>query len=118
MSLLPTVAVCLVAFLHLLFLVLEMYLWTQPYGRKVFGLTEEFAAESSTLAANQGLYNGLFAFCLLWGVFRGEAATEFIQVLLGCIIVAGSYGAWTASRSIFWLQAFPAIVALVLVMTT
>ena len=117
MGILPTLAICLVALLHLLFLVLEMFLWTKPFGRKTFGLSEEFAAESATLAANQGLYNGLFAVCLLWGVYCGEPAAEFVLVLLGCIIVAGCYGAWSAKGSIFWLQAFPAIIAIVLILT-
>ena len=65
MALLPSLAVGLVALLHIFFLILEMFLWTRPYGRKVFGLDESFASRSSALASNQGLYNGLFAFCLL-----------------------------------------------------
>ena len=103
---------CLVALLHILFFVLEMFLWSKPYGRKVFGLTEEFASQSKTLAANQGLYNGLLAVCLIWGVVKGAEATEFTLLLLTCVVIAGIYGAWSVKKTIFWVQAFPAILAI------
>lgn len=111
-----TVAVVLVALLHLWFLVLEMFLWTRPTGRKVFGLTPEFAEASKSLAANQGLYNGFLAAGLLWGAFLGDVAIE--QFFLGCVIIAGVFGAATASRKILWVQALPGLVALGLVLAS
>ncbi|HZF08221.1 MAG TPA: DUF1304 domain-containing protein [Thermoanaerobaculia bacterium] len=113
-----TVAVVLVALLHLYFLVLEMFLWDKPTGRRVFGLTPEFATASKGLAANQGLYNGFLAAGLLWGVSRGaNAGGHAIEVFfLGCVVVAGIFGAVTANRRILWVQAFPAAVALALVL--
>jgi putative membrane protein len=56
-----TVAVVLVALLHVYFLVLEMFLWDKPKGLRTFGNTQEFATASKVLAANQGLYNGFLA---------------------------------------------------------
>ena len=109
-------AVALVALLHLWFLVLEMFLWTKPLGLKTFRLTPEFAAASRTLAANQGLYNGFLAAGLIWGLSLGHPGDAVKLFFLGCVIVAGVFGALTASRSILWVQAAPGAAALALVL--
>lgn len=114
MKLIADVAIVLVALLHLYFLVLEMFLWTQPTGRRVFGLSVEFALASKALAANQGLYNGFLAAGLLWGVIDGLAS--FKLFFLGCVIVAGVFGALTVNRRILYAQTLPAVLALVLVL--
>ena len=108
------IAVVLVALLHLYFLVLEMFLWSKPFGRRVFNLTSEFAQASKALAANQGLYNGFLAAGLLWGLLLGEADRSVTLFFLGCVVVAGVFGALTVSRKILWVQAMPGAVALVL----
>jgi len=108
-------AVALVAILHFTFLVLEMFLWTRPLGLKTFGLTPEFAQASKALAANQGLYNGFIAAGLGWGLVLGNAGYSIKIFFLGCVIVAGVFGGFTASRKIFWVQALPGVVALALV---
>ena len=115
MNLIANIAVFLVALLHLYFLVLEMFLWTKPTGIRTFDLTPEFADESKTLAANQGLYNGFLAAGLLWGLFFSPAGFEFKLFFLGCVVVAGIYGGLTVGRKILWVQALPGLVALVLV---
>jgi putative membrane protein len=107
------IAVVLVAALHLWFMVLDMFFWDKPLGRRVFGLQPEFAKASRVLAANQGLYNGFLATGLIWGLSQGAAVQLFF---LGCVIVAGVFGAVTASRRILWVQAVPAAVALGLVL--
>ena len=115
MSFWAQIAVGLVALLHIDFLVLEMFLWEKPIGRKTFGLTEEFARQSKVLAANQGLYNGFLAAGLVWSLFPNgapDAASTIAIFFLSCIIIAGIFGAATVSRLIFWVQAAPAIVAL------
>jgi putative membrane protein len=102
--------VLLVAVLHLYFLVLEMFLWDTPFGRRVFRLTPEFSSASKALAANQGLYNGFLAAGLIYGAVT---AAKPIQVLfLAFVIVAGVFGAFTVNRRVFWIQAAPAILAL------
>ena len=108
-------AVGLVAFLHLFFLILEMFLWTKPYGRRVFGLTEEFSKESAVLASNQGLYNGFLAAGLIWGLMEKGFGFEIKIFFLSCVIIAGVFGAFTAKRSILFIQALPAAIALALV---
>lgn len=113
MSLLAKIAVAVVALLHAYFLVLEMFLWDKPFGRRTFGLTPEYAAASKTLAANQGLYNGFLAAGLLWGLLAGDSVKIFF---LACVIIAGVFGALTASRKILWVQALPGAVALALVL--
>ncbi len=110
------VAVALVALLHLYFLVLEMFLWTTPYGRRTFGLTPERAAMTRSLAANQGLYNGFLAAGLVWGLCPGVTGWPVAIFFLGCVIVAGVFGAFTASRKILWVQAVPGAIALALVL--
>ena len=116
MSLIAHVLVALVALLHLYFLVLEMFLWTTPKGRKVFGTTPEFAEASKVLAANQGLYNGFLAAGLMWGLLRGDAATQLF--FLACVLVAGLYGAATVSRKILFVQAVPAALAIAAVLAS
>lgn len=114
--LVANVAVALVAVLHLYFLVLEMFFWNKPLGRRVFGLSPEFAQSSAALAANQGLYNGFLAAGLLWGLVLGAEGFAIKVFFLGCVIVAGVFGALTASRKILWVQAVPGIAALTLVL--
>jgi putative membrane protein len=116
MQVLAAAAVALVALLHVYFLVLEMFLWTKPTGLKVFRNTPEKAEASRVLAANQGLYNGFLAAGLFWGLWLGSAGLQFKVFFLGCVIVAGVYGAWSVSRRILWVQAAPAAVALALVL--
>ncbi len=110
------VLVALVAALHVYIMVLEMFLWTTPRGRRAFGLTPEFAEASKVLAANQGLYNGFLAAGLLWGLLRGDLATQLF--FLGCVLVAGLYGAATASRKILFVQAVPAAISIAAVLLT
>lgn len=107
-----TLLVVLVAFLHVYFLVLEMFLWDTPRGRRVFGLSAEFSAASKALAANQGLYNGFLAAGLLWSLMYAAEVTLFF---LACVIVAGVFGALTVNRRIFFVQAVPALLATVFV---
>jgi len=114
MTIAANVAVVLVAVLHLYFLVLEMFFWKKPLGRRVFGLTREMADATATLAANQGLYNGFLAAGLLWGLSLGEAGFSIRVFFLICVIVAGVFGAATANRRILWVQALPAAIALAL----
>lgn len=106
----------LVALLHLYFLVLEMFLWTRPLGLRVFRNTPEKAEASKILAANQGLYNGFLAAGLAWGLWLGAAGRDITLFFLGCVIVAGLYGAYSVSRRILWVQAAPAAVAMGLVL--
>jgi putative membrane protein len=115
MLMIAKVLVAAVALLHLYFLVLEMFLWTSPAGRRAFGTTPEFAEQSKTLAANQGLYNGFLAAGLGWGLWLGSAGRQVVTFFLLCVIVAGVYGAITVSRKILFVQAVPAAVALALV---
>ena len=119
MSLAADAVVLIVALLHLAFLVLEMFLWDKPFGRRVFGHTREAAAAGKVLAANQGLYNGFLAAGLFWGLAQGTQGAggrATVLFFLGCVIVAGVYGAATASRRILFVQALPAAVALLLVL--
>jgi putative membrane protein len=112
---LANVLVGLVAAIHVYILILEMFLWNTARGRRVFGTTPEFAAESKTLAANQGLYNGFLAAGLIWGLSMGPAGRPVQLFFLGCVIAAGLYGGFTASRKILFVQALPAAVAMAVV---
>ena len=115
MKLAADIMVGLVAMLHLYFLVLEMFLWTKPYGRRVFGLTPEKAEMTKSLALNQGLYNGFLAAGLGWGLLAGADGHTIKVFFLSCVIIAGLVGAATASRKILWVQAVPGAIALGLV---
>jgi len=102
----------LVTLIHLYIVVLEMFLWDRPHGRKVFGNSAEFASASKVLAANQGLYNGFLAAGLLWGLSMGPAGHAVQSFFLGCVIVAGVYGAISVGIRILFVQALPAALAL------
>lgn len=114
MSALALVLILVVAALHLFFLVLEMFLWTKPYGRKVFRQSREAAEQSKVLAANQGLYNGFLAAGLVWAAATGQR--DLALFFLGCVVVAGSFGAATVNRRIFFVQALPALLAIAAVL--
>ena len=101
----------LVAALHIYFLVLEMFLWTTPYGQKTFGRSRDEQESSKVLAANQGLYNGFLAAGLVWSLATGDGATRMF--FLGCVAVAGIYGAATVNMRILFAQAVPAFAGLV-----
>ncbi len=116
MTTIANTAVALVAILHFGFLVLEMFLWTRPLGLRTFGTTPDFARASKALAANQGLYNGFVATGLGWGLVLGDAGISIKLFFLGCVVVAGVFGGFTASRKILWVQALPGAVALALVL--
>ncbi len=113
MNILANILVAIVALLHIGFLVLEMFFWDHPIGRKRFGLTPEFSKASASLAANQGLYNGFLAAGLIWGLIAGVASIKIF--FLVCVVIAGVYGAITARRSILYIQAFPGLLALLAV---
>lgn len=112
MSLLALLLTVLVAVLHVYFLVLEMFLWTRPLGLKTFRNTPEKAEATRVLAANQGLYNGFLAAGIIAGLALGQPVLVTFSLI--CVVVAGAYGAWTVSPRIFYIQAVPAILALVL----
>ena len=115
MKLAADVLVALVALLHVWFLVLEMFLWDKPLGLKTFRHSAAEAASSKVLAANQGLYNGFLAAGLAWGLSLGAAGTSVKLFFLGCIVVAGIYGAVTVGTKILFVQGLPAALAMVLV---
>jgi putative membrane protein len=112
MSIAASIVIAVIALLHVYFLVLEMFLWDKPMGRRAFGLTAEFAAQSKTLAANQGLYNGFLAAGLIWAL--ATQRSDVAMFFLGCVLIAGIYGGFTASRKILLIQALPAAIGLAL----
>jgi len=112
------VMVALVALEHSYFLVLEMFLWTTPKGRKTFGLSEQYAQDTKALAANQGLYNGFLAAGLLWSLLHPDphVAQQLQYFFLGCVVVAAVFGAATVKRTILYIQGIPAVIAIALIL--
>lgn len=117
MEILACTMTIVVALLHLYFLILEMFLWTKPLGRKAFRMSEAKAQETKVLAANQGLYNGFLAAGLLWSLVYPSAffARELALFFLGCVIVAALYGGYSVGRKILLIQGLPAIIAFIAV---
>lgn len=113
MKTVANVIVALVALIHIYIVYLEMFLWTTPKGQKAFGITADFAQQSKALAANQGLYNGFLAAGLIWGLIKADAAGYEIKLFfLACVLVAGLYGAATATKKILYIQALPALLGI------
>ena len=117
MTFLSSIAVTLIALLHIYILVLEMFLWTTPRGLKSFGLTPEFATETKALAANQGLYNGFLAAGLVWGVLHPvpEFGKQIELFFLALVAIAGVFGGLTAKPKMFFIQSVPAAIAILAV---
>lgn len=110
-AIISTALVLLTAILHLWFMVLEMFLWQKPLGLKTFRMSAEQARLTATLAANQGLYNGILAGGLVFALLSGHTPT--LIFFLAAIIIAGLYGARTVNRKIFFIQSLPALLALI-----
>jgi putative membrane protein len=119
MNLIAKILIALVAIEHLYFLYLEMFVW-ETKGKEVFKgtMAPELFTPTKTLAANQGLYNGFLSAGLLWTFFISDPAwkNNIAIFFLTCVIVAGVYGALTASKKIFFVQALPALLALAAVL--
>jgi putative membrane protein len=111
-AMLTNILVTIVAAIHVYIVILEMLLWEKPAGRKAFGTTAEFAKATRVLAANQGLYNGFLVAGLVWGLLIGPEGFAIKLFFLACVLVAGLFGAATASRKILYVQALPAALAL------
>lgn len=117
MTIVAAVLIAITALLHVYFLILEMFLWQKPQGLRTFRLSPETAKITATLAANQGLYNGFLAAGLVWGLIASDPIAFQVRVFfLGCVIVAGLYGAATVQRGILFVQALPAALALAAVL--
>jgi putative membrane protein len=112
--LVANVLTALVALAHVGILVLEMFFWDHPVGRRIFSMTPEVSAASAVLAKNQGLYNGFLAALLIWGLAAGRRDVKVFG--LACVVVAGVFGAVTAKPSILFTQALPGLIALVAVL--
>jgi len=107
------VLAALVAVLHVYFLVLEMFLWTTPYGMKTFGRPREEMEATKVLAGNQGLYNGFLAAGLAWSLCADAVLVSPLRIFFfACVVVAGVYGGATASKKILFIQAVPAALGL------
>lgn len=119
MTILPQLLIGMVALEHLYILYMEMFAW-ETLGKKTFkgSLKDELFAPTKKLAANQGLYNGFLAAGLIWSFFIQDLvwSKNIALFFLGCVAVAGIYGALSASRKIFFVQALPALVAIAAVL--
>src|SRR5262247_517210 len=114
MTILTKALIVLVALSHIGFMILEMFFWDHPVGRRIFNMTPEVSASSAVLAANQGLYNGFLAAGLVWALWSDRFDLKLF--FLGCVIVAGIFGGITAKTTILFTQALPAGIALALVL--
>ena len=117
MELTSKIIIGFIAALHLYFLYFEMFAW-DTIGRKTFrSIPDEVFPKTKVLAANQGLYNGFLVAGLLWSLFITDPRwADYVAIFfLACVLVAGIFGAVTASKKIFWVQGLPALIALILI---
>lgn len=112
-----SILIGIIAFLHLYFMYFEMFAWTTK-GPKVFKqFPKDLFEPTKALAGNQGLYNGFLAAGLIWTFFiENEIWKDNVALFfLSCVAIAGIYGTITASKRILYIQALPAIVAIILI---
>ena len=114
MPLLAQLLIGLVALIHLYILWLEMFAWTTRGPQTFRSLRADLFEPTKVLAANQGLYNGFLAAGLGWALLITDPAwhRNVASFFLGCVAVAGIYGAATAGRRILLVQTVPALLAL------
>ncbi len=118
MAAVATILVVAVVVIHVYIVVLEMFLWRTPRGMRAFGTDPAFADRSASLAANQGLYNGFLVAGLIWGLLAGNPIGFQVKLFfLACVLVAGLFGAATVNRRILVVQALPAALALLAVLS-
>jgi putative membrane protein len=110
--------IAIIAALHVYILALEMFFWTSPRAMKAFNTSMDFAQSTKVMAANQGLYNGFLAAGLIWSLWLGVpgAGRDVALFFLGCVAVAGVFGAMTAARKIIFVQTVPAVLAIAAVL--
>jgi putative membrane protein len=116
MTILTKALIALIALSHVGFMILEMFFWDHPVGRRIFNMTPEVSASSAVLAANQGLYNGFLAAGLAWALWSDRRDLKLF--FLACVVVAGLFGGLTAKTTILFTQGLPALIALALVLAT
>jgi len=116
MTIITIILITIVILEHLYFLVLEMFLWTTPKGIKTFGLKSKyFAEETKFLAANQGLYNGFLAVGLIYSLIENNISVAIL--FLSFVTIAGIYGSYSTKKiRLFYVQAIPAILALIVIL--
>ncbi len=120
MGIASKIVVVLVALLHLYFLWFEMFAWTTR-GKKIFKqFPSDLFEPTKTLAANQGLYNGFLSAGLIWSLFITDVHWQIYVAIffLSCVLIAGIFGAFTASKKIFVVQGLPALIGLILIHLT
>ena len=112
------VIIGLIAFVHVYILWFEMFGW-ETRGRKVFrNFPKDLFSQTKVMAANQGLYNGFLAAGLIWTFFISDLVwrNNIALFFLGCVAVAGIFGAFTADKKIFFVQTLPAIIGIGLIL--
>ncbi|MDK9447831.1 DUF1304 family protein, partial [Klebsiella pneumoniae] len=92
-------------------------LWEGPAGGRVFTLCSCFVWHAVVRASSLGCYIVVLAACLAWGRWLGAPGGQVVIFFLACVLAAGIFGALTASRKILYIQALPALLALVAVLT-
>ncbi len=120
MHILAEIFIALVAIEHIYILWLEMFMWTKPLGRKVFSaFPSDLFEKTKSLAANQGLYNGFLAAGLIWSLLIQDPVwSKNVAIYFSsCVVIAGIYGAVTAMKKIFFTQALPALITLMLILS-
>ena len=113
MTLIAKLLIAFVAREHLYILWLEMFAWTTA-GRKTFkSMSANMFEKTKSMAANQGLYNGFLAAGLIWSlIIQDEAWSKNVAMFfLGCVLIAGIYGAINVQKSIVYVQGIPALIA-------
>ena len=120
MELIVTILLVVISLLHLYFMWFEMFAWTTK-GPKIFkNFPKELFIPSKSLAANQGLYNGFLAAGILWSLLIEDIVWKenIALFFLSCVTIAGVFGALTADKKIFYIQALPAIVTILILLLT
>jgi putative membrane protein len=101
----------IVALIHIWIVYLEMVLWSTPKGMKVFRMSAQKAADTKSLAFNQGLYNGFLALAIIWGIVAGNPQLQMYGLI--CVMIAGIGGAITIGKKILFVQTIPALIAFI-----
>jgi putative membrane protein len=112
MTLISTIALLFIAFLHYCIFTIEVFFWTKPSGLRAFNLSKEFSDQTKTMAINQGVYNAFLASGILYAILTSQPNTAIF--FTSCVFIAGIVGGVTSNIKIIFIQSIPALIALMI----
>ncbi|WP_251864816.1 DUF1304 domain-containing protein [Enterococcus malodoratus] len=110
----------IIGLLHLVIMGLEMFASPEKQA-KTFDMPHDFVTQPNAQIAlkNMGIYNGSLGLALLISLFlfQGDVRLKVLLLFNLFVVIVGLYGGKTVTKSIYLIQALPAIITVLLILT-